>query len=902
MTTKPDDTQQNTPVDNTKSSTLQPAKAEQARSSQYNFARAYSQRSDALTHNYYTESTLRTSFWQKLHRWFLINTFVPQWLPRGWSHPLVGYVMSVLLQFFAALSTLFLIRIFPTFAFSDLLEILSIAIIALNFGTGPSLLATLVGITLLNFFVLPQRSTSSLNDVQDFVESILFLMIGITISIVASQVERARRSAVAERTLLDAIIETVPDGVSVYDAQGRLVRMNNAGKRVEEAREIHYPTLTETTGKLCTPSGSFFRQEELPVRRALRGEVVSDIEMVWQPTTDEAQYFMVSAAPLYDALQKIAGAVSISHDTTTLRSSERATVASASELEAIFESITDGIFVFNQQGTLTRMNMAFRELLGVHSPIDSFSELPPENLGLFAVANEQHEPLSPEQWPQARILRGESVKGPTAMDIFVHTFDDREILLSVSGAPVSLHDGKLIGGVVICRDITERRRLEEYTQNALNALLAMAQTLIQGSDTAVGEQEDISSHAVGQRLVELTKRVLDCKRVGMLSVEPHTNRLLPVAVVGLTREQEYRWWDRIPTFQVADLASSTLIKCLYNGEVVQIEKEAARRDPEYAFYTPNNLLLAPMSIGNTLVGVLTLDSNNEEHVYTADEQALAGAVARLSALVIERERLLRERAEAQANEIALREANQRMNEFLSIASHELKTPITTIKGSTQLLERRLKKMIALETATVEERTRLQEEAQDLLRRTSVQVNRLTRLINDLLEVSRIQVSKLEPHMERASLATVLHDVVQEQSRGAPKRTITLDLPAHDEVWIVADIDRIEQVLTNYISNALKYSAMEEPVEVSLRIKGCDAHIAVRDSGPGLPVTERKNVFERFYRVKGIEVKSGSGVGLGLGLYICKTIIELHQGQVGVESEEGKGSTFWFSLPLAGTAE
>ena len=86
--------------------------------------------------------------------------------------------------------------------------------------------------------------------------------------------------------------------------------------------------------------------------------------------------------------------------------------------------------------------------------------------------------------------------------------------------------------------------------------------------------------------------------------------------------------------------------------------------------------------------------------------------------------------------------------------------------------------------------------------------------------------------------------------------------------------------------------------MSLRSEGHEVFVAVRDEGPGLPLEERVNVFDRFYRVKGIEVKSGSGVGLGLGLYICKTIIELHQGQVGVESEEGKGATFWFSLPHA----
>lgn len=902
MATKPDDNiiddDHSTSHESTKTSPSRSLPLEE-RSAQYRFAHAYSQREGRLSNNYYASTTQRTLFWSEFQRWFLVNTFAPQWLPKPLQHPIAGYLIGIVLQVIAALGTILLMHVFPTFVFSGLLEILVVAIIALNFGTGPSLLATLVGITLLDFFVLPPRSSLSLYDVQEFVESILFLLVGITISVVASQVERARREAIAERTLFNAVIETVPDSVSIYDAQGRLVRLNGAGKRMEEERGIRYPASTAATGKLRTSNGRVFAKEELPVRRALQGETVSSVEMVWQPAMGETQYSMVSAAPMYDAWEKIGGVVSISHDVSALRRSERAMAESASELEAVFESITDGVFVFDQQGTVTRMNTAFRELLGIRTRTDYFSHSLDTRLTLFTMLDEQGQPLTYEQWPQSRILRGESLKGPKAMDIRVHTVDGREILMSVSGAPVYMQGIKLIGGVAICRDITEQRRLEAYTQNALHALLEMAQTLIQGPSESSQETLDMSStHTVGQRLVELTSRVLECKRVGIISVVPETERLLPVAIIGLTPEQEQQWWSRMPTLHLVDIVDAQRITQLRSGDVVLLDAAQHMVDEKYKQYGPRNFLLAPMNIDGELIGLLSLDYANEEYVYTDDEKALVGAVAKLVALVIERERLLHEHAEARGNEIALRESNDRMNEFLGIASHELKTPITTIKGSTQLLERRLKKMLSLETATVEERMHLQKEAQDLLRRTNVQVNRLTRLINDLLDVSRIQAHKLEPHMEHINLVTVIRDVVQEQERGAATRTILLDLPSENEVPVFADVDRIEQVLTNYISNALKYSDSDKPVEILLRIQNQEVYVSVRDEGPGLPVGEQASVFGRFYRVKGIEVKSGSGVGLGLGLYICKTIIELHQGLVGVESEEGKGSTFWFSLPLA----
>jgi signal transduction histidine kinase len=106
------------------------------------------------------------------------------------------------------------------------------------------------------------------------------------------------------------------------------------------------------------------------------------------------------------------------------------------------------------------------------------------------------------------------------------------------------------------------------------------------------------------------------------------------------------------------------------------------------------------------------------------------------------------------------------------------------------------------------------------------------------------------------------------------------------------------VLTNYLTNALKYSAADKPVEVHLLVEGHNARVAVRDEGPGLSLKEQQQVWQCFYQAQDVTVLSGSGVGLGLGLHISQTIVELHQGRVGVESVVGQGSTFWFTLPLA----
>ncbi len=250
---------------------------------------------------------------------------------------------------------------------------------------------------------------------------------------------------------------------------------------------------------------------------------------------------------------------------------------------------------------------------------------------------------------------------------------------------------------------------------------------------------------------------------------------------------------------------------------------------------------------------------------------------------------MRERAEARANELALREANRRMDEFLGMTSHELKTPLTSIKGNTQLTVRQL-------------RNSMQniQKLQDMFESTERQIKLLDRLVDDLLDISRTQANILELNFVPCDLATLVREAVKEQRRVWPTRTITLDLPAESTVTISADPDRISQVMTNYLTNALKYSS--EDLHVTLQLESDNARVSVQDHGVGLSPEEQKRVWERFYRTEDVEVISNSSqssmMGLGLGLYICKTIIEQHLGNLGVESTPHVGSTFWFTLPLA----
>lgn len=222
------------------------------------------------------------------------------------------------------------------------------------------------------------------------------------------------------------------------------------------------------------------------------------------------------------------------------------------------------------------------------------------------------------------------------------------------------------------------------------------------------------------------------------------------------------------------------------------------------------------------------------------------------------------------------------DEFLSIASHELKTPLTTLKLLTQLTHKRLVKAGALEA--------------DQTRRMERAIGRMERLVNDLLDVSRIDSGRLALRRERFDLATLCREVAAEQM-AATERPIDLNLP-DAAVDVEADPDRIGQVLTNLISNALKYSAERSAVTLRLAVVDNTVTVSIHDAGAGIPPEDLPHLFERFYRVPGVQVQSGSGVGLGLGLYISKEIVERHGGRMWVESAVGEGSTFSFTLPAS----
>ncbi len=572
----------------------------------------------------------------------------------------------------------------------------------------------------------------------------------------------------------------------------------------------------------------------------------------------------------------------------------------ANDMEAIFEAITDLVIVFDEQGNVQRTNRATRELMGSHPTIEAGRQY-------LRLANVQGEPLPLDQLASSRVLRGETLTGAQTIDMLAHPDSGHGIFFNISGAPVRDAQGQIVGGVIVLRDVTKRRQLERHTQEALQALLQMAEALVapvpgpapvkpRGNKGAAAAP---TLNPVVQRLAELARRVLGCQRVGIVALDAGPDVMRPLAMTGLPPEQAADWCAGLQGRSVTEFIGDDSLRRMRAGEMVLMDLE--RPPMRNVAHGGPVALLVPLRLGDQLVGTLALGRDQMPHTYTEDELALAAALAHLVALVIERDRLLQEREEARAHTLALQETNRRMEEFLGIASHELRTPLASVLGNLQLLERRLARMLSTDM-TQEELVSQLGMMKSLLDPMQRQGRRLSRLVGDLVNAYRIKSGSLEFDMQPCDLAAIVREEVEEQRLAAPEHRIDLTLPGDAPVLVIADADRIGQVVTNYLTNALKYSHESRPVQVRLDVEGDTARVSVRDRGPGLPPEEQSRIWEQFHRAPDIRVQSGSGIGLGLGLHICKTFIERHHGQLGVESAIGRGSTFWFTLPLAPKAE
>ena len=288
-------------------------------------------------------------------------------------------------------------------------------------------------------------------------------------------------------------------------------------------------------------------------------------------------------------------------------------------------------------------------------------------------------------------------------------------------------------------------------------------------------------------------------------------------------------------------------------------------------------MLFPLVARNQIIGAMSFMLTDPARAYSDEDVTFAAEVARRAALALDNARLYRDAQDA----IQLRD------QFLSVAAHELKTPLTSLLGNAQLIQRRDRRDNLLRP---QERRNVEVIVN--------QANRLNAMILSLLDVSRMEAGQLSIQRERLDLCALVRRIVDEAASSLENSALDLSCP--DEVVLVnGDALRLEQVFQNLIQNAVKYSAPLEPIIIEVVQRDTMVTVAFCDQGIGIPSEAISRLFQRFFRAS--NVNATNVVGMGIGLYVVREIVTLHGGTVEVVSTEGVGSTFTVALPLAQTS-
>lgn len=417
-----------------------------------------------------------------------------------------------------------------------------------------------------------------------------------------------------------------------------------------------------------------------------------------------------------------------------------------------------------------------------------------------------------------------------------------DVYFELSFRPMHTADGTIIGVVVYATDISDRRALEQERARVVELIMAA----------------QLATEAERQRLLRILHEApaAICTLEGPEHVFTFTNpRFNHLVGRGDLLGQAVR--TAVPEvtgqgfFELLDQVYTSGVPFIGNDVPIQLDRQDAG-DLEQSFL---NFIYAPLrDASEQITGIF---------VHAVDVTELVAARQRAEAAVVVRD------------------------QFLSIAAHELKTPLTSVLGYIQLLQRRMRR-----TGNVDDRT------DHVMTLIAAQSQRLNRLIDTLLDVARINMGQLSLELAPLDLGALTTQVVDEVRVIAEHRTIHVTIPS-EACMVQADGLRLEQVLVNLLQNALKYSPNGGDVDVTVQRTPSEARVSIRDTGIGIPAAALPRLFDRFYRVS--DAATGIG-GMGIGLSVVDEIVSLHGGTITVDSTEGVGSMFTVSLPLTETRQ
>jgi PAS domain S-box-containing protein len=808
--------------------------------------------------------------------------------------------------------------------------------------------------------------------------------------------------AVREMAKVNAILDQIPESAAIYDAMGRLERMNAAAQREPAVLFAPDPEGRLRDNRHRYIDGSPLSPEELPSIRALHGDPVRSDYLIHDARTNDDRVVNLKAAPIRDNQGRIIGSVVLSRDVTDERQNaereawrrRRAECLANLGLEkaAMQQSFDD----LNEPAARIAQAVAGTVRLYLYHPPTGTLEL----VGYATVerAMETHRdyfaanPYRPGEglpgtvFHIGRPLLFFEVRGDALLD-FARDQAERDLKgalkeQSLIACPIESY-GERIGALIIsqsdprrnfdaedlefAQSIADRigaashihrltriaqdghRAAEELARREVDARVRFEAVLESAPiGIAVISADELRYELANARFLDYASRFgkisTDTKVIGLRAAEvlPESERILKqVAESGETRIDEeltvgdiyvnriispargrFSGITQSLTVLVQDVTDQVRSRREIEDLATMMAERSARLDSILGsmtdglwVYDANGTVVDVNQAALNMFGLASradaIEHGSFAHLHLRNSEGRAVAFADMPytrALAGETvpdylamgRHLITGRdldlsiaaAPIQSKGIvgavlvirditALQELDRKKDEFLSVASHELRTPLTTIKGYTQLLSQTVDDLASDERATY-------------INAVLGEIERMMGLISELLDVSRIETNRLQIHPQSIRWIEFIEGRVSAFRVQHPHRHIGFDAAAPESV-VVADPDRMRQVIDNLMSNALKYSAEGTPIEVVVKAEDGDMHTTVIDQGIGIPSDELPRLFERFHRAR--NVSSRYYGGLGLGLYIARAIVEAHHGSISVQSEEGRGAQFTVRLPV-----
>ncbi len=693
----------------------------------------------------------------------------------------------------------------------------------------------------------------------------------------------ADRTAELGRTteFLQALLENVQTGVVACDAAGVLTLFNGVTRALHGLPQEPIPP-DQWAGRyrLYRPDGETpMATADIPLFRALRGERVREAEMVIAPAGEPPRTVLSSGQAFSDAQGNLLGAVVSMHDVTARRRAEAAVRQAHEELERRVEERTralsganaalrDGEERFRQLadsmpqivwtarpgGDIDYMNRRWHEFTGLPATVG--------NEGWGQILHPDDAAPATERWAA-------SLRSGTPFEMEVRLLDSRRRTYRWHLIrTVAVHDGA--GAVArwfgTATDINDQKRAEESSRYLAEASAALAgvvdyeSTLQKVANLAVPYFADWSAVDVAD---DGTLR-----RLAVAHQDPEKVRLAHELM------RDYPPDPQAPGGAVAVLRTGTpeLVADITDDMLVH----GARDERHLGLVRSLGLrsyLCVPLVVSGRPFGVLTFATAESGRAYTGADLALATDLAHRAGVAVENTQLYQ----------ALRDADRRKDEFLATLAHELRNPLAPIRNALQIL-----KMPRVDAATVGR-------SRDMMER---QVHQLVRLVDDLLDVSRVMRGKIELRKERVELATVVARAVEtvQPLVDAQGHELSVRLP-HESLPLDADPVRLAQVVGNLLTNAAKYTESNGRIWLTAERDGDVSVLRVRDDGIGIAPAMLPRIFELFVQVDHASTKAQGG--LGIGLTLVKNLVQMHDGSVEARSAGlGKGSEFTVRLPLS----